>query len=69
MSWVERDGEWELEIAAGVNPATPVYGVNPDQNWNDDDDDCDDSAKDPLQAWKLALLILCGKFKVLSGVC
>ena len=25
------------EIAAGVNPATPVYGINPDQNWFDDD--------------------------------
>ena len=30
------------EIAAGVNPATPIYrfitftGINPDQNWIDD---------------------------------
>lgn len=45
-------------------------GINLEQNWiDDDDDDCDDSAKDRLQAWKLALLILCGKFEVLSGVC
>ena len=29
------------EIAAGVNPATPVYGDNPDQNWIDDDNDFD----------------------------
>ena len=27
------------EIAAGVNPATPVYGDKPDQNWIEDDDD------------------------------
>ena len=27
------------EIAAGVNPATPVYRDNPDQNWINDDDD------------------------------
>ena len=27
------------EIAAGVNPATPVYRDNPDQNWIDDDND------------------------------
>ena len=26
------------EIAAGVNPATPVYGDKPDQSWFDDDD-------------------------------
>ena len=25
------------EIAAGVNPATPVYGIKLDQNWIDDD--------------------------------
>ena len=24
------------EIAAGVNPATPFTGINPDQNWIDD---------------------------------
>ena len=24
------------EIAAGVNPASPYTGINPDQNWNDD---------------------------------
>ena len=27
------------EIAAGVNPASPVYGDKPYQNWIDDDDD------------------------------
>ena len=26
------------EIAAGVNPATPFTGINPDQNWIDDDE-------------------------------
>ena len=26
------------EIAAGVNPATPVYGINPDQNCIGDDE-------------------------------
>ena len=25
----QADGEWELEIAAGVNQATPVYGGKP----------------------------------------
>ena len=24
------------EIAAGVNPASPYTGINPDQNWIDD---------------------------------
>ena len=27
------------EVAAGVNPATPFTGIDPDQNWIDDDDD------------------------------
>ena len=46
-----RWGVGVREIATGVNPATPVYRINPDQNWiDDDDDDCDDSAKDSLQA-------------------
>ena len=25
------------EIDAGVNMATPAYGINPDQNWIDDE--------------------------------
>lgn len=26
-----------LNSAAGVNPATPIYGDKPDQNWIDDE--------------------------------
>ena len=25
---------------SGINPATPFTGINPDQNWTDDDEIC-----------------------------
>ena len=29
-----ESGSWRDCCQSWVNPATPVYGVNPDQNWN-----------------------------------
>ena len=33
-----ESGSWRDCWQSGVNLATPVYGINPDQNWIDDDD-------------------------------
>ena len=40
--WIERDGEWELErllLKWGKSGQPRLRGINPDQNWFDDDDE------------------------------
>ena len=28
-----ESGSWRDYCQSGLNPATPIYGINPDQNW------------------------------------
>ena len=47
MPWIEQDGEWELEkllLEWGKSGHPRLRGINPDQNWIDDDENMQSSS-------------------------